>query len=177
MCGCKVCARGHPWSNGGVNGYCVWCVFGERAAVWNSGVAEDGGQFPKTSKLGWIEAWERRQRDWLEEGFGEIGGGCKDGIGGGCKDGIGGGGFGHGRMGWEPLQSVGVAFSASLSDVGPIAAIVMRSRAKLPARGAVAGVGFADRGLLMHNDFGAKGTNWRSVEIEGAIDLGLGRQA
>ena len=145
MRGCKVCARGHPWSDGAVNVYRVWCGFGERAAVMNRSVAEDGGQFPKTSKLGWIEAWERRRRDWLEEGFGEIGGSCKDGIGGG--------GFGHGRMGWEPLQSVDVAFSASLSDVGPIAVIVMRSRAKVPAGGAVAGVGFADRGLLMHNDF------------------------
>ena len=99
--GCKVCARSHPWSDGGVNGYCVWCGFGRRVAVWNRGVSEDGGQFPKTSKLGWIEAWERRWRDWLEEGFGEIGVGCKDGIGGG--------GFGHRRMGWEPIQSVGVA--------------------------------------------------------------------
>ena len=80
-------------------------------------------------------------------------------------------------MRWEPLQSVGVAFSASLSDVVPIAAIVMQSRAKVPAGGAVAGVGFADRGLLMHNDFGAKGTDWRSVKVEGAMDLGLGGQA
>ena len=117
--GCKVCARGHPWSDGAVNRYC--CGFGERAAVWDRGVTEDGGQFPKTSKLGWIKAWERRRRDWLEECFSEIGGGCKDSIGGG--------GFGHGRMGWEPLQSVGVAFSASLSAVGPIAAIVMQIRA------------------------------------------------
>ena len=91
------------------------------------------------------------------------------GIGGGC--------FGHGRMGWEPLQSVGVAFSASLSDVCPIAAIVMQSRAKVPSGGAVAGVGFADRGLLMHNDVGAAGTAWRSVEVEGAMELGLGGQA
>ena len=67
-------------------------------------------------------------------------------------------------------------FSASLSDVGPIAAIVMQSRSKVPARGAVAGVGFADRGLLMHNDFGAEGIYWRSVEVEGAMDLGLGGQ-
>ena len=95
--------------------------------MWNRGVAEDEGQLPKTSKLGWIEAWERRWRDWFEEVFGEIGGGCKDDIGGG--------GFEHGRMGREPLQCVGVAFGASLSDVGPIAAIVMRSRAKVPAGG------------------------------------------
>ena len=169
MHGYKVCARGHPWSDGGVNRYCVSCGFSERAAVWNRGVAEDGGQLPKTSKLGWIEAWERRRRYWLEEDFGEIGGGCKDGIGGG--------GFGHGRMGWEPLQSVGVAFSASLIDVGPIAAIVMRSRATVPAGGAMAGVGFADRGILMHNDFGAEGTDWRSVEVEGAMELILGGQA
>ena len=111
----------------------------------------------------------RRWRDWFEEGFGEIGGGCKDGIGGG--------GFGHGRMGREPLQSVGVAFSASLGDVGPIAEIVIQSRAKVPAGGAVAGVGFADRGLPMHNDFGAKGTEWRSVKFEGAMELGVGGQA
>ena len=89
----------------------------------------------------------------------------------------GGGGFGHGRMGWEPLQSVGVAFSASLSDVGPIAAIVMRSRSKVPDGGAVAGVRFADRGILMHNDFGAEGTEWRSVKVEGAMELGLGGKA
>ena len=41
----------------------------------------------------------------------------------------------------------------------------------------MAGVGFADRGLLMHNDFGAEGTDWRSVEVEGAMELGLGGQA
>ena len=80
-------------------------------------------------------------------------------------------------MGWEPLQSVGVAFSASLSDVGPIAAIVMRNRANVPAGGAVADVGFADRGLLMHNDFGAEGTEWRAVKVEGAMELGVGGQA
>ena len=40
----------------------------------------------------------------------------------------------------------------------------------------MAGVGFADRGLLMHNNFGAEGTNWRSVEVEGAMELGLGGQ-
>ena len=169
MCGCKVCARGHPWSDGGGNGHCVWCVVGERAAVWNRGMAEDGSQFAKTSKLDRIEAWERRWRDWFEEGFGEIGGGCKDGIGGG--------GFGHGRMRWEPLQSVGVAFGASLGDVGPVAAIVMRSRAKVPARGAVAGAGFADRGLTVHNDFDAEGTEWRAVKFEGAMELGVGGQA
>ena len=41
----------------------------------------------------------------------------------------------------------------------------------------MAGVGFANRGLLMHNDFGAEGTDWRSVRVEGAIELGLGGQA
>ena len=132
-------------------------------------MAEDGRQFANTSKLGRIEAWERCRRDWFEEVFGEIGGGCKDGI---C-----GGGFGHGRMGREPLQSVGVAFGASLGDVGPIAAIVMQSRAKVPAGGAVAGVGFADRGLLVHNDFGVEGADWCSVEVEGTMELGLGGQA
>ena len=53
----------------------------------------------------------------------------------------------------------------------------MRIRAKVPAGGAVAGVGFADRGLLMHNYFGAEGTDWRSIEVEGAMELGLGGQA
>ena len=70
----------------------------------------------------------------------------------------------------------GVSFSASLSDVVPIAAIVMQSRAKVPAGGAVAGVGFADRGILMHNDFGAEGTKWRLVKVEGAMELGVGVQ-
>ena len=80
-------------------------------------------------------------------------------------------------MGREPLQSVGVAFGASLGDVGPVAAIVMRSRAKVAAGGAVAGVGLADRGILMHNDFGAEGTKWRLDKVEGAMELGVGRKA
>ena len=29
----------------------------------------------------------------------------------------------------------------------------------------------------MHNDVGAEGPYWRSVEVEGAMELGLGRQA
>ena len=53
----------------------------------------------------------------------------------------------------------------------------MQSRAKVPDGGAVAGVGFADRGLLMHNDFGAEGTEWRLVKVEGAMELGVGRKA
>ena len=40
----------------------------------------------------------------------------------------------------------------------------------------MAGVGFADRGLLMHNDFGDKGTEWRAVKVEGAMELGVGGQ-
>ena len=39
------------------------------------------------------------------------------------------------------------------------------------------GVGFVYRGLLMHNDFGAEGTKWRLVKVEGAMELGVGGQA
>jgi len=65
------------------------------------------------------------------------------------KDEVISGGEGHGDLGREPFQGVGNAFLLGLPNVGPVATVGVKGRAKVPSIDAVWGPGGTVSGLLM----------------------------
>lgn len=95
------------------------------------------------------------------------------GCGGGEFEG--GGGW-HGDVGGEPGEGVGNAFGRG--GIGPdgVAPIVLHCWADVPTFNCVWGPRFADGGGFVDEDSGSWWGKRRSIEVEGAVDLGPGRE-
>ena len=75
----------------------------------------------------------------------------------------------------EPVDSVGDASGAGGRDPYVVAAVVIEARAYVVATSGVDGECFSAFGTLMSVDFDAGWSEWCFVEVEGAMDLGMGR--
>ena len=171
----------HPWNEGrewrlgggwvfGEHGDWCWNMF--RQWYWlccrRDDGFEDGSQFAEGSESGCIDCGKGSSWRWVLEG-------CDEVVGSGTRS-IDGGSLGHGSMYGEPFECISNAFSASFDCVDAVAAVVVGSCTNVPARDAMLGPRFTDFGFLMDNDFGTKGAERSSVEVEGAMKLGLCRE-
>jgi hypothetical protein len=80
----------------------------------------------------------------------------------------------HGDMMWEPLECVNCAFSAGLTDVDLVTSIVLCCRADVPSCCAVWSPGFPHCWLGVGDTLSTKWAEWRVIEVEGPMYLGLG---
>lgn len=79
-------------------------------------------------------------------------------------------------MGRKPFDGISDARGVGLAYEDAVAAIVIDGGAKVPAGGAMSGPGFTYLGLFMDEDLGSDWSQWGAIEIEGTMELGLGRQ-
>ena len=132
-------------------------------------VFKDGCKAFKGREFVCVKAGEWRGGGGILQGMDEVAGSV-------CR-GVGGAGAWHGHMGGEPFEGIGVAFGVCGRDERAIAAVVLCRMADVPAVFTMRGPGFADGWFLVYNDFGAEGAEWCAVEIEGTVELGVGREA
>jgi hypothetical protein len=83
------------------------------------------------------------------------------------------GGAWHVTGGGGKFHSVGNAFSGGGCDEHAIAAIMFWSMAQIPPVLAVYGPRASFFWRFVHNDASAQGREWRAVEVESAIEVGL----
>ena len=112
---------------------------------------------------------ERCSRRWVGEGMDEVSGGN------GCC--IGRGYVGYGAVVREKLYCACNAFCACFRDVDSEATVVVRGMADVPAIDGMRGKGGSIGWCLVYEYFSAGRRHWCFVIVEGAIELGLGRQA
>ena len=74
----------------------------------------------------------------------------------------------------EPGEGVGDSFGASVADPSAVAAVMVKSRAKVPAVDGVWGPSAANGRFFVYEDAGTGGCERGSVVVEGAVKLSLG---
>jgi hypothetical protein len=105
----------------------------------------------------------------VEQGLDEVEGGSGSGVGGG--DG------GHLYLGGVPFDGVDGAFGGGLGDPYAVAAVVMHSWREIPAFDGMRCPGVSDCRLDVNEDAGPRWGQRRAIVVEGAVDLGIGREA
>jgi hypothetical protein len=105
---------------------------------------------------------------WMKEGCNEISGG------GSCL--FGSRGMWHGDESREPSEGVSCAFAGCLLYPDGVAAIMVHSRSDVPTVDSMGSPrGANGRFLVAHHASSWRG-KWHSVEVEGAMNLGVGRE-
>jgi hypothetical protein len=97
-------------------------------------------------------------------------------FGGGEEEFIGGSGW-HADLGWHPGEGVEDALSTGVCQPDPVASVMARSWAGVPAIDSMRRPVFFDggQGLIVDEYSGSWRREWSAVKVEGSVDL-LGRR-
>ena len=132
-----------------------WCI---------GDVGEYVGELLEGSSLDECGWWKRCCVGRLEE--------CSNEIGGGCGGEFEGGGCGHFDVGGKPGEGVGDAFGSGCIGPDSVAPIVLHCWADVPTFDGVGCPCFTEGGGFVDEDTGSGRGKRRSIEVEGAVNLG-----
>ena len=82
--------------------------------------------------------------------------------------------MGHAGGGWEKLNCAANSNGIGLGDVDCVALIGLGRKSDIPAVYALGGPGAALGGCFVEDNFGTQWCQRGTVEIEGAVEVGLG---